>query len=303
MVKSGCGNLMQVKNKLGQCVLIAILALSMDLHGALQLESKIFMAGLHESRWMFVGATYQCELRHEVPQFGKAIFSRIAGEQLQFHIDSFQPIPERIQATLREVSPAWEHNDPDDLEQILEVHTGTRPIQLGRKPAGWLLTSLSKGQVGSFDFLDWDDRRRKVSIRLSPVRFLAAYRTFKQCLSKLPKQGFESLKNSIVYFPVDGHVLDVKTKQQLDRLASYLQADQKVTRIVVAGHADDQGTRRYNMKLSAKRAASVSQYLISKGVNHHLIQSRHYGESRPAVPKQTQPARAANRRVHMILQR
>ncbi len=267
------------------------------------LESLIYMAGLHESQWQYQGSKYHCELKHEIPQFGTAVFSRLSGDSLQFRIDAFQTVPETVKATLREVSPDWEHEAPDDLEQYLEIHAGLRPVTLERKPAGWLLIALSKGQLGSFDFLDWNDSRRQVSVRLSPVRFTQAYRAFKQCLSELSPDGFDAVKDLTVHFPLDVHALDEKARQALDRVADYIQADDKITAIQVAGHADDQGTSRYNMKLSARRAASVTQYLVSKGVKRNLIQARHYGESRPAIAKRTERARAANRRVQVDLQR
>lgn len=273
------------------------------LSGAAPLESQVYMAGLHESEWVFAGSDISCELRHQVPQFGQAIFRRIAGDDLLFRLNSFQPIPEKLDGILREVSPAWEHHAPDDLQQHLVIHAGMRPISLGRKPAGWLLTSLSKGQVGSFDFLDWDDSRRQVHVRLSPVKFQKPYREFKQCLSQLSTEGFETLKHSTVLFALDVHELNKKAKQGLDRLAQYILADEKLVGITVAGHADDQGSRRYNKKLSARRAASVSDYLVSKGVDAGIIRKRHYGESRPAIPKRSERARAANRRAKISLTR
>jgi outer membrane protein OmpA-like peptidoglycan-associated protein len=140
-------------------------------------------------------------------------------------------------------------------------------------------------------------------VRLSPVKFQKAYREFKQCLSQLSAEGFETLKQSTVLFALDVHELDKKAKQRLDRLAQYILADEKLTGITVAGHADDQGSRRYNKKLSAKRAATVANYLISKGVDAATIRKRHYGESRPAIPKRTERARAANRRAQISLTR
>jgi outer membrane protein OmpA-like peptidoglycan-associated protein len=290
----------------GRALLISGIILVFGIPGLSQsgtppLESQVYMAGMHDSEWIFAGSDVSCELRHQVPQFGQAIFRRIAGDDLFFRLNSFQPIPEKLDGILREVSPSWEHQLPDDLQQHLVIHAGMQPIRLGRKPAGWLLTSLSKGQVGSFDFLDWDDSRRQVHVRLSPVQFQKAYREFKQCLSQLSTEGFETLKQSKVLFALDVHELDKKAKQRLDRLAQYILADEKVTGITVAGHADDQGTRRYNKKLSAKRAATVASYLISKGVDAAIIRKRHYGESRPAVPKRTERARAANRRANIGL--
>jgi sodium-type flagellar protein MotY len=294
------------KRVAGLLILIFTIMLGLPrfaLSAASQLESLIYMAGLHESEWVFAGSDISCELRHQVPQFGQAIFRRIVGSDLNFRLNSFQPIPEKLEGTLREVSPSWEHEAPDELQQLVVIHSGMQPIRLGRKPAGWLLTSLSKGQVGSFGFLDWDDSRRQVFVRLSPVKFQKPYREFKQCLSQLSNESFESLQQTTIFFSLDVDKLNKQAKQILDRLAQYILADEKIVGITIAGHADDQGTRRYNKKLSARRASSVFRYLVSKGVDGGLIKQRYYGESRPAIPKRTEKARAANRRAHISLTR
>ncbi len=271
---------------------------------ATELEAQRYMAGLHESAWEFSGSDYSCELRHEVPQFGVARFKRMAGENLQFFIDSFQPVPEAVEGIVREVSPAWEHKPPDPIQHKVSVRTGLRPMVLARKQAGWLLTSLTKGQVGSFSFPDWDDSRRQVEVQLSPVNFQKPYREFKRCLRDLPKRDvFSELSHSTVHFALDVDRLDSRAERQLDRLAAYLLADEKVSRISIEGHADDQGSRRYNRGLSARRAARVYDYMVKKGIKGQIMTKRHYGESRPRIAKRTEAARAANRRVEIKLQK
>jgi outer membrane protein OmpA-like peptidoglycan-associated protein len=270
----------------------------------IELEDQLYLAGMHDSTWAFSGSDYSCELRHEIPQFGMARFRRMAGEELQFHIDSFQPVPESVVGVLRERSPAWEHNPPDTLQYQIPIQPGLRPMALKRKQAGWLLTSLTKGQVGSFSFPDWDDDRRQVRVELSPVNFQKPYREFKRCLRQLPSRGgFTALQHSVVHFALDVDQLDEQAKQRLNQLAAYLQADDRIQHVTIEGHADDQGSRSYNKGLSARRAARVYQYLTSKGIKQGLMTKRHYGESRPKIAKRTMRARAANRRVEIKLQR
>lgn len=267
------------------------------------LEAQRYIAGMHEARWVFSGSGLSCELRHEVPQFGQARFLRLAGEALRFVIDSYQPVPVKVEATLREVSPAWEHTEPDSLERQLTISTGTRPVRLEHKPAGWLLTSLAKGQVGSFDFADWNDSRRLVRVQLSPVNFQRPYREFKQCLSRLSSKGHEAIRDLTVRFALDIHALDARAKKQLEQLAALALADERITRITIAGHTDDQGSAPYNKRLSAMRAKQVYDYLAKQGVKPGLMIQRHYGESRPMIAKRTEEARTANRRVRVHLQR
>jgi outer membrane protein OmpA-like peptidoglycan-associated protein len=69
----------------------------------------------------------------------------------------------------------------------------------------------------------------------------------------------------------------------------------------IAGHTDWVGSDEYNQKLSDSRAASVMNYLISKGVDASRIKSKGYGESTPIADNKTAAGRAKNRRVELML--
>ncbi|WP_316368581.1 MotY family protein [Candidatus Thiodiazotropha sp. CDECU1] len=303
MMLSDCRQNISLFTTLIKRLLVVAMLIPASLNGA-ALEDQLYMAGIHESVWVFSGSGYSCELKHEIPQFGEARFRRIAGENLHFFIDSFQPVPESVAGFVRELSPAWEHTPPDTMQQSILIQTGMRPMALKRKQAGWLLTSLTKGQIGSFSFADWDDNRRQVRVQLSPVNFQKPYREFKRCLRQLPASGgFAGLQHSTVHFALDVDSLDSKEEQQLAQLAAYVVADEKIKRITIEGHADDQGSTSYNKRLSARRAAGVYKYLSGKGIKGGMMSQRHYGESRPKIAKRTERARAANRRVEIKLQR
>jgi outer membrane protein OmpA-like peptidoglycan-associated protein len=295
----------------GTCLIVTYMKLLLGLAlfvppylKGVELEDQLYMAGIHESAWEFSGSDFSCDLKHEVPQFGVAHFRRIAGDSLHFFINSFQPVPESVDGVLKERSPAWEHNPPDTLQHKMLILSGMRPMTLKRKQAGWLLTSLSKGQVGSFSFPNWDDSRRQVRVELSPVKFQKPYREFKRCLRQLSKSGgFAELEHSTLHFALDVDRLDKQAELRLAQLAAYLKVDENIRRITIEGHADDQGTRRYNKRLSARRAQNVYNYLSGKGIKRGVMTQRYYGESRPKIAKWTEGARAANRRVEIKLQR
>ncbi len=288
---------------LGSSALYVIAGLLPCLVTAEELPAEIYMADVHQSVWTFDGSRALCELRHEIPQFGVARFQRLAGEELSFHIDTYQPVPERIEGVLREASPPWHHAASDNLEQHIVVEAGLQPIKLDRRPAGWLLSSLAKGQVGSFDMLDWNDSRKQRRIRLSPVNFQQAYKPFKQCLRELDQDGFVPSGPTSVHFALDVYRLDAQAEGILAPLADYIKADKRISAVRIAGHADDQGTDRYNLRLSARRAKAVYDFLDRAGVARKLMSSRHYGESRPQVRGRSEAARAANRRVDVELVR
>ncbi len=278
--------------------------LFMQLAGAEEkVAAEIYGAGFHESAWHFSGTSALCELKHEIPQFGLARFRRLAGEELSFHLDSYQPVPERIEGVLREVSPPWSHVPADPLEQIITVESGRHPIRLDRRPSGWLYSTLVKGQIGSFDMLDWNDSRKQLRIQLSPINFQQASRAFKQCTQELSRDGYQTLRSTTVHFALDVDRLGVETKAVLTRLADYIKADSRIKAIHISGHADDQGALRYNLRLSARRAKRVHDFLVQQGVARKLISQRHYGESRPKARGRTESARAANRRAEIELVR
>lgn len=280
------------------CLLLAASA------SAAPVPPEIYMAGVNDSQWAFQGNRARCELSHEIPRFGTARFLRLAGEPLSFRIDSFQPVPEAVAGLLNEISPPWEaQRQADPLIQEVGLRVGLTPIQLKRRPAAWLLASLARGQIGSFAFFDWNDQRKKVYLRLSPVNFQQPYRAFKRCLKSLSAKGFQAYRESLVHFPLDVSKLGLPQRAFLRRLADYLLADDSIRGIEIDGHADDRGTRRYNDRLSARRAASVFDFLAAVGVKRSLMERRAFGESRPRLAGHSARARAANRRVEIHLRR
>ena len=99
-------------------------------------------------------------------------------------------------------------------------------------------------------------------------------------------------------FAFDSADLDIKTKDTLDKVARGLKSNAEV-RIEVGGHTDSKGSDKYNQKLSEKRAQSVADYLIGKGVPTAQLAVKGYGESRPTATNDTEEGRARNRRVEL----
>ncbi|MCB1738330.1 MAG: OmpA family protein, partial [Gammaproteobacteria bacterium] len=84
----------------------------------------------------------------------------------------------------------------------------------------------------------------------------------------------------------------------LDHIAEVLIANGDLT-VEVAGHTDSQGNDAYNLDLSQRRAASVRQYLIDKGVPGTRLSSAGFGETQPVADNGTAEGRAQNRRVEL----
>ncbi len=91
--------------------------------------------------------------------------------------------------------------------------------------------------------------------------------------------------------PENAVVLDVAAEQL--RACTDLQ-------VSVEGHTDFIGTDEYNQGLSERRANSVKDYLVSKGIPATQMRTVGYGESRPIAPGRTDEDRAQNRRVELV---
>ena len=121
--------------------------------------------------------------------------------------------------------------------------------------------------------------------------------------SELPGQpapgSQEDLEVSVgdrVLFDYDSSVLDPAATQTLDRQAAWLKQYPDVI-VTIEGHADERGTREYNLALGDRRAKAVKNYLVALGVSGDRLLTISYGEERPADPAHNEAAWAENRRA------
>ncbi|NCN26399.1 peptidoglycan-associated lipoprotein Pal [bacterium] len=102
-----------------------------------------------------------------------------------------------------------------------------------------------------------------------------------------------------VYFEYDSFALDSTSKAALDAAAQWLSANPGQS-IQVEGHCDERGTTEYNLALGERRAGSVKDYLVSRGVSAGQVSIISYGEERPAVEGMDESAWAQNRRAEFV---
>ena len=106
------------------------------------------------------------------------------------------------------------------------------------------------------------------------------------------------LTNATVYFEFDKSSLTSRSLQILKSVVEALNENLSVT-VTLAGHADERGTREYNLALGQRRAEAVSSYLYLNGISKDRISVKSYGEERPAVTGQNERSYARNRRVEI----
>lgn len=115
-------------------------------------------------------------------------------------------------------------------------------------------------------------------------------------IAMLPEEVLKRLRLPRLHFNFDKYNLRAETPPALDTVIKILE-QYPTLRIEIAGHTDSIGTREYNQGLSERRANTVYQYLIQRGIPAHRLSPRGYSEDRPLVPNSTPYNRFLNRRV------
>ena len=103
-----------------------------------------------------------------------------------------------------------------------------------------------------------------------------------------------------VFFATNESVLTTASRETLRKQAAWLRKNSDIT-IVLEGHADERGTREYNLALGERRANAVKEFLVSLGVETGRITTISYGKERPAAEGSTSEAWSENRRSVTVI--
>lgn len=103
-----------------------------------------------------------------------------------------------------------------------------------------------------------------------------------------------------VYFDLNMYQIRPEAFARLDAQAQWLQRYPQVT-IRIEGNADERGTREYNLALAARRAESVRNYLVDRGIPAGRIDTISYGKERPIAEGSNEAAWARNRNAHTAI--
>jgi len=115
-----------------------------------------------------------------------------------------------------------------------------------------------------------------------------------------PLKKGEKLSLNNITFELNSAQLTDDSKVVLENVFDLLKQNRTII-LEIAAYTDDLGEAAYNLDLSRKRAQSVKDFLIAKGVPESMLQSKGYGESNPAVPNTSDENRALNRRVEFVV--
>lgn len=101
------------------------------------------------------------------------------------------------------------------------------------------------------------------------------------------------------YFDFDQAMVKRQGHADLNKHARYM-AENSSARVRIEGHADERGTREYNLALGERRANAIRAYLTSQGASNYQAEVISYGEERPAVRGHDEAAWSMNRRVELV---
>jgi peptidoglycan-associated lipoprotein len=99
-----------------------------------------------------------------------------------------------------------------------------------------------------------------------------------------------------IFFATNKYNISTRGSETLLKQVTYLKNNQNLN-VTLEGHADERGTREYNLALGEKRANAVKDYLIANGISSARIKVVSYGKERPANPASNAIAWSQNRRT------
>ncbi|NND49258.1 MAG: peptidoglycan-associated lipoprotein Pal [Rhizobiales bacterium] len=114
------------------------------------------------------------------------------------------------------------------------------------------------------------------------------------------KDDFSLNVGDRVFFTVDQVTLSNTAKATLQRQAAWLRLYPQIS-VTIEGHADERGTREYNIGLSAQRSEVTRSYLASLGVEAHRMRTISFGKERPVAACETEACWSQNRRAVTVL--
>lgn len=264
-----------------------------------QAAMRQYSANQDNSNWEIIKTTrLQCQLNHEVPYYGEAIFKASASKNkdLTFNLDMVVRPENYDIAGLKAVPPTWRAGLPArDIAtmKLLKKFDG----ELGNKTAWEMLSELEKGFHPTFYYQDWQNSADKIAVGISSVNFKQAYWAFLQCRDELLPYSFEDISFTVMNYQSNSSKLTKESQKRLDKIAEYLKNDTSIESISIDSYTDSYGGRWNNLDLSRKRAKSIKDYMVSLGVDEGKVQTTGLGEKRFVDTNENILGRNKNRRL------
>lgn len=122
-----------------------------------------------------------------------------------------------------------------------------------------------------------------------------------EAAAKAQAKAKEEFRLEDIHFDFDLYEIKGSDKDILSALAQWL-LNNKETRLLIEGHADDRGNSAYNLALGDRRAYSAKEYLVTLGVSAVRISTTSYGQEKPVCTEPNEDCWWKNRRAHFVVQ-
>ncbi len=278
---------------------ITVMLLSLTSLG-LKADLRNYESPLDKAEWSMQGSVIQCQLEQDIPHYGTAVFTSEASRRpnMQFELQMRRYSPQRIvSASLNSEPPQWNHvQSTVDLGTVTMFPSST-PISIDDQMAWDLLTELERGMFPTFSYPALVSDRDEVNVALSAVNFQPVYDQFLRCVSNLLPYSFDDIAETQLYFEFNRSDFTRKTRDALGRIGAWLAADKQLDLVLLAGHTDNKGSLRYNLRLGKKRAEAVKAFFVNAGIPASQIQVQSFADFQPQSSNATPEGRARNRRV------
>lgn len=262
-----------------------------------------YQPAMESAHWTTKGTPLRCSLSQTIPGYGRAVFSKSAGEPLAFKLTVRRRPTAGGRARLRSVPPPWRHDARVHELGLVAYGTSSAPFHFSGNKPRVMMAELERGMFPTVSYRDRLAPDGAISVSVSAVNFQAPMRRFLHCTTKLLPFNFGEIRHSTVHFATGRSRLDHAAKQRLNVIAEYMRLDPSIESATIDGFTDSQGTPRDNYLLSQRRALAVRNYLRGARVARSRLHIRFYGQAHPVRSNKTAGGRAANRRVHVTLSR
>jgi len=260
-----------------------------------------YLTPLGESTWTHSGDRFMCRLNHDIKSFGTARFIHEAGEKQHLRLEGDGYRYGKGKVSVVSAPPSWRPNVQGKILEKIETVGGQ--VLVRGDLAKELLTELTKGHLIGFKGVLKETNNEAMDVYLSAVGIKKAYEAYKRCEAKLLSSNYRQLERSRIQYLSGKFEISPTGKLLLDRLVEYLLVDDSVQQVFVDGHTDAIGFNKDNVKISEKRAAEVTNYLLASGISGEKIVTRFHGERYPVVKSGSAKHQAKNRRTTIRLSR
>lgn len=270
---------------------------------AIASSDRIYMSPMEQSSWVITqDSRLRCEIEHNIPRFGKAIFYQDSGRSLQLRVETLHTYKKDLNISFRSVTANWKGIHTESELATLKSTGRHQLVDITSDAARHAYFELQQGYQPSLFFVDEADGLNSVSAILSTVNFRDIEADFGSCMTRLFPYNFEDLKTARVHFEFDDEFPKIEEEERaLQNMLEYIQLDKSVHTLLISGHTDFKGSECYNDNLSARRALYVYDYLIQSGVDPRRLQLEFHGEAQPISKGRDDASRAKNRRVTVTM--